>query len=292
METFFLVNPVAGRGHTIKVWKQLQAFFECSGIRYEKALTRAPWHAAELAIKALERGFERLVVVGGDGTLHEAINGTGPGPGHGHLGIIPTGTGSDFPRTLGIPLSPLEAAGVLLSGQVREVDLGRVNGRFFVNVAGVGFDAEVAATVNRGLKFLRGAPAYLAAVLKVLATYRNTPVTLDLDGHRYQGKILLAAVGNARYYGGGLCIVPQAQVDDGLFHLCVAWDLDKLDTLVTLPKVFKGGHVHHPKAWFPTARQVTITSEPPLSVHADGELVGHTPATFDLVPRGLRLLVP
>jgi len=223
LETFFLVNPVAGRGRTIRVWKQLEGFFERTGLRYKAAFTRAPWHAAELAVNALERGFERLVVVGGDGTLHETVNGTGPGPGHGHLGIIPTGTGSDFPRTLGIPLTPLEAARVLLSGRVREVDLGKVNDRYFVNVAGVGFDAEVAAAVNREFKFLRGAPAYLAAVLKVLATYRNAPVTLDLDGQRHQGKILLAAVGNARYYGSGLRIVPEAQVDDGLFHLCVAW---------------------------------------------------------------------
>ena len=260
-------------------------------IVFEEHYTTGHGHASGLAGILEGNGAEKIVIVGGDGTLHEVINGLKKK--EAIIGVIPTGTGNDFCRSIGIPADPRSAISTLSEGRIRKLDLGCVNDSFFINVAGVGFDAQVAQEINTGIRWLTGSPAYLAAVLKLIVTYRNIPLRVILDNHtEIHLKSFPLAVGNAQFYGGGMRIVPYAVPDDGFFHICAAGDVRKRDVLITLPKVFSGKHIGHPLVREYTAKKIEITSECRTALHADGEIIGHLPAKFSILPGKLNLLVP
>lgn len=288
----FIVNKTAGRNRTASLWTQLEPRLRSRQGDFSVFFTSHKGSGSRLAQHAQGLGFNRIIVVGGDGTLHEAVNGIHPGSCQ--IGIIPTGTGNDFCRSLGIPLDPYSSGDYIFDNNLRLVDLGRVNGHMFINVAGVGFDAQVAEKVNTSpmLKALSGTAAYLLGVLVTLVKFRNIPLTVTVDGTDISGRVFLAAIGNARYYGGGMEIVPQAVIDDGLFHLCIARDVNTGDALMTLPKIFTGRHVEHPKVTCVYGENVTITAPKPTVVHADGEIVSVTPATFEILPASLAVVCP
>lgn len=290
MKTAFIINPAAGRGKTQRTWLSIKRLLP-PGMMYEEYYTHGPGHASQLAKKLEQNGIECIVVVAGDGTLHEVVNGLVTGKTI--LGLIPTGTGNDFCRSLGIPIKPETAVRILWDGRIKRLDLGCVNDKFFINVAGVGFDAHVAREVNVNFKWLSGTAAYLAAVFKLLFTYQNLPLKVLLDDNiNLNIRSFLLAVGNARYYGGGMCIVPSAVLDDGYFHICVAGDVDRLSILSNLPKIFKGKHIEHPLVTEYKAKKVNLSSDIPVVIHADGEIVGYLPATLTLLPGRLKFLVP
>jgi diacylglycerol kinase (ATP) len=163
----------------------------------------------------------------------------------------------------------------------------------FINVAGVGYDAEVTANVDKMGMLINGQVTYIAALLKTLVNYRCANVTVTIDNATFDTRILLLAVGNGKYYGGGMKIVPDAVPDDGVFDIVMAVDFSVLETLLTLPKVYSGKHVDHPKARLFKGRSVTVVSrENPLSVQADGEAVGTTPATFRILADAIRVVRP
>ena len=236
----------------------------------------------------MDRGATRVISVGGDGTVHEIVNSIyGKGV---ELGVVPLGTGNDFARTIGTPLDPEQAARVALTGRTSAIDLGQVDGEIFMNVAGVGYDAEVAAEANRMGMLINGQITYITSLLKMLVKYRCADVTIDIDGRAMSGRILLVAVGNGKYYGGGMKITPGAVIDDGVFEIVVAGDLTRLETLMTLPKVYTGRHIEHPKASTHTGRRVRIESRERLSVHADGEIVATTPVEFRILENALQVV--
>lgn len=288
MRTFFIVNPVAGGRRAGQKWLEVSSLL-AREMDVRHAFTERQGHAFDLARKAVDAGFDRVVAVGGDGTTHEVVNGLMEAGGETLLGIIPAGTGNDFPRVMGIPVDYRQASLNLLSGGHRTIDLGMVNDRYFINVGGVGFDAEVAADVNRKRWSSGSTLPYIVSLLKLLATYNNARVSIYLDEAVVEETILLVAVGNSQSYGGGMRVVPRAVVDDGFLDVCVGGNLTKMETLSLLPKVFTGKHLEHPKVRYYTSREVTIESDTPLSVHADGETVGQTPAVFRLFPRRLKV---
>lgn len=302
MKTCFIVNPVAGRGRTVRWWRELEPVLRRELPAAAVHFTDAPGAAVALSRRACEEGYGRIIAVGGDGTVHEVVNGmAGSGS---LLGIIPTGTGNDFARTLSIPRRPSEAARTVVAGHTATVDLGCITAaggsgetreRYFAGVAGIGFDAEVAAEVNRNRRRSwagYGTLPYVLCLLRVLFSYRNAPVSLSLDGRTREAAVLLVAVGNGRAYGGGMRITPLADATDGLFDVCAAGDVGKLEVLLLIPRVYTGRHIHHPKVSYQRAGRVEIECRRPLAVHADGEVVGTTPAAFTLIPRGLRVIVP
>ncbi len=290
MATFFVVNPVAGRGKALYTWQRVQASMDSAGVLYAHALTTGPGHATELAARAVAEGYEACVGVGGDGTLHEmlpALVGTATA-----LGCVPAGTGNDFARTLGIPRQHAAMLAVITEGTRCPIDVPAINGNYFLNAAGVGFDAVVADTVNRQFRKLRGVVPYLLAVLKTLGTYRNAPLEIVLDNQPpRQMRCLLVAAGNGQWYGGGLRICPQADPADGYLDICIAGDLAKPDVLVTLPRLFPGTHISHPKCIYTRARTAQV-SGPPLPVQADGQIVGTLPVTFGITPAALWVMQP
>ncbi len=233
-----------------------------------------------------------MAALGGDGTISEVANGllqVAPER-RCALGVLPGGTGNDFARTLGIPRTPVEAANALFDGETRLLDAGRVNQRYFVNVSGVGFDAEVAREANSIARKVGGIASYVVAILKELWTFSLAPVKLTIDGRTTHRNVLLVAVGNARFCGGGLMLCPAADPSDGAFDVILGEDLTKIETLLLLPRLFNGTHIRHPKVKSYRATKVTVEPERALSIQSDGEIIGTAPVTFELIPRALKVV--
>ncbi|NLL19161.1 MAG: diacylglycerol kinase family lipid kinase [Clostridia bacterium] len=290
MKTAFIINPVAGRGRTAKIWPEIEAAMKSAGEAGDPYFTGGPGDAERLGRELPQQGYQRLLVLGGDGTVHGVLNGLEMEKAQ--IGILPTGTGNDFCRVLGISKQPKEALMQLLQGTTKKVDIGLVNGRRFLNTIGVGFDAEVVRTTNEEYRQLKGTLAYVASLIKVLAKYRNQHLTIETETATFSGKMLLAAVGNGQYVGGGMQLLPKAEIDDGVFHLCLLGDVSKAEVLFNMPKIFSGNHLSHPKVSTLTARKIVINCRRPLTVQADGEIIGETPVEVNILPQALEILVP
>ncbi|MDH7577405.1 MAG: diacylglycerol kinase family lipid kinase [Bacillota bacterium] len=286
-----VVNPAAGRGRTARLWPEIARAMRSAGLHYRVVFTEAPGHGTELAREAALHEAGTVVAVGGDGTINEVVNGLAASgvP----LALIPTGNGNDFCRALGIVEDPLMATLALCTGRYRCLDLGIAGDRYFLNICGIGFDAEVAHAVNNGLRWLSGTPAYFAGIIRTLLSFKPVPLHLTLDGAELETKGLLVAVANGPYYGAGIKIAPKARPDDGFFEVCIIGELSRFELLRTLPLAFRGQHETHPQVKFFRAREVTVSCPVrTLYIQGDGELLGATPASFRIVERGLKVLVP
>lgn len=288
MHYFFIINPSAGRGRAAAAWKELEPLLEAQHVQYGFAMTSGPADATHMARDVVEAGYEAVVGIGGDGTLHEILAGL---PDSGMLGIIPAGTGNDYARNLGIPAKPREALEALLTAVPTRVDRCTVNGRSFLNATGVGFDAKVAKEVQEMSLKAGGAIPYLLALFKQLISHRNTQATLYIDGERLDETVFWVAVGNGSYIGGGMQVCPDARIDDGLLDVCIVGDVGRFEAVANLAKIFKGTHIHHKKVKYLKAHHVRIEG-PSLYCQADGELVGATPVEVTVLPGALTLLVP
>ena len=287
-----VVNPVAGGGRGGRLWPRLGLDVVC-------APTRRPGHARQLAAEAVAAGAERVIAVGGDGTVSEvasALVGTSA-----VLGIVPAGTGNDFASMLRVPRNARAAAQVALAGPVRSVDTGTVERQTredvwvnFVNVAGCGFDAEVVRRIGPMRAAGGGSLAYLGGVLRTLARARPIDLTLVLDDAlRLQRRAVGVAVANGSHYGGGLHIAPRASVDDGWFDVCVVGDVGAAGLLGLLPFLYAGLHAYYPRVEFFRCRSVRIEcATSGVGCQADGELIGELPVTLRLVSRALRVAAP
>jgi diacylglycerol kinase (ATP) len=229
-------------------------------------VTGEPGHATALARKACADGFTHLLAVGGDGTAHETVNGIDrPDVA---LGLVPAGTGNDFARSAGLPFQPLAAVAGLERDRRRSVDLGLCNGRRFLNVAGAGFDAEVARLINEGPRRSRGALPYVATAISLAFRYRSASLRLDLDGETLVQSCLLVAFGNAAAYGGGMRICPRAALDDGLLDVCVVGGIGTGHILRLLPAVFLGRHLRDRAVSYRHARSIDVAGPAAVAVHA------------------------
>jgi diacylglycerol kinase (ATP) len=293
-----ILNPAAGRGQGRSCRAKLEelvrqhvaALPDAAAMHWEIVETRASGDGTRLAAQAVERGATVVVAAGGDGTLGEVVNGVmGSGA---MLGLLPVGTGNDFARNVGLHNDMERAVQTLFHGTPQPIDVGRVHDRWFVNVAGCGFDALVAERVNRGFRYLHGTSAYLAAVMQTLLKLRPAEMRLTLDGESHDVRGLLCAVANASMYGGGMKIAPNARIDDGWLDVCLIADAGRLEFLRAFPRVFAGTHLTHPKVSLFRARTVSIESDPALPLLADGEVIGTTPAEFTLAAGAMPLLLP
>ncbi len=289
-----VVNPVAGRGRTVRGWPRVRTRLAEAGWELEEVRSQSPGHAAELVQDLARTGFDVVLAVGGDGTANEVANGLARAGAleHVQLGLVPLGTANDFAACLGIPQDLEAAAGVLLRARPRRVDLGRVNDRWFVNVAGVGFDAEVARWVNQRSKVVRGTAMYVAGIFRTLARYQPAELEVWLDGVPWNARAFLVAVGNSPAYAGGVRMCPDARPDDGQLEVVRIGDIRKVEVFWILPLLYAGRHLTHPKVARAAAQEVVVDARRPLAVHGDGEPVGTTPARFRVQPQALRVLAP
>ncbi len=295
-----IVNPVAGACSTYRKWPRIRALLQHIGLIFECQYTEGVGHAIELARQATEEGYPYLVAVGGDGTVNEVANGILSVDGRlTSLGVISTGTGSDFVRSAGIPRDPAKACSFLTSSRKMRIDVGVVEycsggeakRRFFVNAAGVGFDATVVEKTERLPKYFGGTIPYIFGLLRSLLGYRNKLVNLGVGDRVEEARILSVVVANGRYFGGGMKMAPYAQLDDSLLDVVIVDDIGKFELLQALPTVYKGSHLAHPKVRMTKVSEVRVESKERILVHADGELLGEAPATFSLKPASLNLVV-
>jgi len=296
-----IVNPAAGAFSTRRKWPIISKLLERIGLPFDFTYTEGVGHAIELARLAASDGYRYLVAVGGDGTVNEVANGIlhSTNAATTALGIVSTGTGSDFVRSVGISRDYTAACSTLTSHQRRSIDVGVVeyqhNGqtfkRFFVNAAGVGFDAAVVKETERLPKFFGGTAPYVGGMLRTLFSYRNKPVVVRVGDEVEEYRVLNVAVANGGYMGGGMHIAPQAELGDSLLDVVIIGDMGKLELLKEFPKVYKGTHVSLPKVRMKKGSQVAIESSEAVLVYADGELLGECPASFRVVPGALSIVV-
>jgi YegS/Rv2252/BmrU family lipid kinase len=258
-----------------------------------------PGHLADLAREAADAGAERLVVVGGDGSVNEVANGVAQRDVE--IAVIARGTGWDFARSQGIPRGIDDAVDVALNGTTREIDLGRVHYHswagtdetgWFANVASVGMSGAIAQRANETTKALGGKISYLLATLSVFSRWRVGEVHVTVGDAIRTGFMHDVIVANGPYLGGGMKICPEAEPDDGVFDVLLIGNLTKRDLMLTLPKTYRGTHLPHPKAEVLRGAAVHVDAPSPLPVELDGEQPGTTPVQFELVPRALRVRVP
>jgi YegS/Rv2252/BmrU family lipid kinase len=299
--TVFLVNPASANGSTGRRWPELARRAAAAGLRGDALLSERRGHLGELAREAALAGAELLVIVGGDGSVNEVANGLAGVTAPPEVAVIPRGTGWDFVRTFGIPRPIDDAVRVALSGASRTIDLGRVTyrswdgretGATFANVASAGMSGAIAQRANETTKALGGKASYLLATLRVFAGWSASEVTLTVGDETRTAPMFDVVVANGRYFGGGMQMCPDAEPDDGLFDVVTIGDVTKRDLVQTMPKIYRGTHLPHPKAELLRGATVTIESRDALPIQLDGEQPGTTPARFEVVRDAFRLRVP
>ncbi len=299
-----IVNPRSGRGLNESTWARVRGALIDGLGELDSAFSAAPRDAAAIARREAGAGRRLIVALGGDGTISEVANGileAGAGT-ETELGIVPRGTGGDFRRTLDLPHDITEAAKRIRDGRARPLDAGRVHFRghagqtlihSFVNVASFGFSSTVATRANASSKRFGGRVAFFAATLRALASYDNTDVWLTIEGRpRERRRVLLAAIGNGRFFGGGMKICPAALIDDGALDLVTVGDFSKGEVLTNIGRLYEGTHLELEAV--ENARVTRVAVEPVESdaripIELDGETPGYLPAVFEILPAALRL---
>lgn len=298
-----IVNPASRGGAGRRVFERLAPRIREALGDVDVEATRAPRDAERIAREAVRAGVERVVVAGGDGTASEVVSGlleAGLGE-RAELGLLPLGTGGDLLRTLGVPRDLDAALQAIAGGSVRRIDAGRVRHRdrdgkdassWFVNVASFGISGLTTELVNRAPKFLGGRLSFLIGTVRAIAAYRPASVELRLDGEPiHEGPLVLGTAANGRFFGGGMCIAPEARIDDGALDVVVIPGFTKARLLAELPRIYRGTHLGVEGV---IARRGRTLEALPLGdapwLELDGEPLGRLPARFEVVPSALRIL--
>jgi YegS/Rv2252/BmrU family lipid kinase len=288
-----IVNPYAGRWKALKSIPAIESALRQEGIPYELVQTEGPEQGTELARQAALDGHSPVVAVGGDGTISEVMNGLVQAAGEGvagPMGIIPRGSANDLPVQLEMPLDVGGACRRLREGRERVIDVGRVNDRYFDNDVGVGFEPQVTIEARK-IEWLRGTLIYIVAVFRALRSYAQPHMNVEWDGGRASGRMLLVSVGNGNVTGGAFRLTPEAVLDDGQLDFVFGTAMSRLQILRFLPLVFSGQHIHRPQVTHGRTTRLTITSEDPLPVGVDGEIISDAHhLEFEIIPRKLRVI--
>lgn len=271
MNTYlFIINPIAGGGIATELKDIIEEVMSKGNHDFEIVMTVKPKEATAIAA---DNDHDVVVAVGGDGTINEVTSGLIK-RGKGVLGIIPAGTGNDFSRSLGIPLNTRQALDLILEGSTKEITVGESNGHHFLNISSAGFDVEVLTNMDMIKRKVKGKFSYVLAVIYTLMKFKKKSVVLNIDGNIYHKNLLLLAVGNGKYYGGGMMVLPNADLFDDYLHICLVKDISNLRALSLFPVLFKGKHLKFTK-YVETykAKNIKITNDSPLLLNIDGEVL-------------------
>ena len=291
-----IVNPSSASGSTGEAWPQIASDLRSQYGAFRVVFTKKRGDAAALASEAARKGAKFIIACGGDGTVSEVANGILSSGKDVELGILPSGTGGDFRRTLEIPSQSREAARILRKGRTVKIDVGRVsfvdhNGneamRYFVGVASCGMSTQVIERVKKEKI------SFAASLLQSAVRTEPTRLAVQLDdSHERHLTVLNLCVANARYFGGGMKIAPDAKLTDGKFDVVGVGDLSALKIFTSAPRVYLGSHLSMPEVSHALARKVSIRAadrNSEVGLEIDGELPGKLPATFHIVPEALRV---
>lgn len=302
-EWLVIVNPNAGNGKGRKDWEHISSGLKNHGLIWAEYFTERKGHAISLSQEAIAAGNRKILCVGGDGTLNEIVNGafnqkicptkdiT--------LGLIPVGTGNDWGRMFGIPLNYEGAIQIIKEGKTMLHDIGMINyyngpekdERYFINIAGLGFESVVVKRTNAQKdKGKSGKAIYFYNLLLSLISYKNTKAEVVIDGVKSEANIFSLNVGNGRYCGGGMRQTPFAVPDDGILDVTIIKGMGRIEIIMNLKILYDGTILNHPKVEGHKCKNVIVRSDSVLYVEADGESLGHTPAEFSIIPSSINIV--
>jgi YegS/Rv2252/BmrU family lipid kinase len=298
-----IVNPNAGKAKGKKDWKKISGLLTAHHISFVSVFTDSKGHAIRLTHEGIADGYRKFIIVGGDGTLNEVVNGIFtqdfcPSTDI-TVALIIVGTGNDWGRMFGIPHHYKEAITIIGNQNIRLQDTGSIEyfhgtsreKRYFLNIAGLGFDAVVVKRTNaQKEKGKKGKALYFLNLLRSLLLYSHTYTELEIDGIKTCQDVFTISIGIGRYSGGGMMQTPQALPDDGLFDITVVKKMRKGDILLSLKKLYDGSILEHPKIEGYTGKVVLIDSDPLIHLEADGESLGHSPIRFEIIPKSIRIV--
>lgn len=304
MEWFVIVNPNAGKRKGEKDWLEIAAQLTAAGIEFVNVFTEHRGHAVMLTRKYVETGYRNIIVVGGDGTLNEVVNGIFT---QAHvpieeitLAMIPVGTGNDWCRMFNIPSDYKQAIKLITRRKIFVQDTGTIKyvsskgiekTRYFINMAGMGFDALVAQKTNKQKDLGKSNPlSYMVNIFSSLFNYSSTKVTILLENEKVVSDIFSMSVGICQYNGGGMKQAPGALPDDGLFDMTLIKPIGKFKIIRNIIKLFDGTFTRLPEVSTFRSSKIIIHSDPPMYMEADGESLGHTPFVFNILPKSLNLV--
>lgn len=306
-----IINPSSASGSTGEAWPRVASDLRSEFGAFQTAFTKVRGDAASIATDAARKGIKLIIACGGDGTISEVANGILSCGRDTELGIVPSGTGGDFRRTLEIPAQSRAAARVLREGRTRRIDVGRISFRdhdggeamrYFVGVASCGLSTKVIRRVKAGgpdwlpentPKWLGGRISFGASLLQTGMRTEAIRLLVQLDdSHERHLLVATLCVANARYFGGGMKIAPEAKLTDGRFDVVGVGDLGAMKIFTSAPRVYLGSHLSMPEVSHALARKVTVRPaerESIVDLEVDGELPGRLPATFQIIPEALRV---
>ena len=294
-----VLNPTAGRGRAEQIEKRIIEFLSRRNIVFQLEKTNGPLHATSLS-NQLSKECDIIVAVGGDGTVNEVA--TGLIGSTASLAIYPIGSGNDFNRIIGISKKLDEAFNTIISGTKKLIDLGKVTiknysgitiVKNFINVLGIGIDAQIAKETKR-IKYLRGLPLYLLAAIKALSTYSpNKYIIIDGDMTREEYVYLLCA-GNGIYEGGGFKMLPNADPSDSKMNICLIKKMSVLNAIPLIPRIITGTHGNHKMISIWVSKSLKVSSKEPFIIHGDGEIFEEDAmeAKIELLPNAITIIVP
>lgn len=298
-----IVNRAAGGGKTERDWPLISQYLKQHGIPFEPHFTNRRLHASIIARNMIKEGYSKIIVVGGDGTMNEVINGLFAqvriNTSEVMLGMISVGTGNDWARMFNIPADYEEAVLTIKQQKTFIQDAGlvsyRKNGkewkRYFINIAGMGFGARVVERSNRMKDKGKSGPfLYFYNIFYSLLRYRAQQAEIEIDGITYDRSIFSMNVGIGKYNGGGMIQVPHAIADDGLYSITLIKRMGKLNVLANIKRLYNGSITTHSKVETYMAKSVQIDGPTRLQIETDGETLGHGPMRFQIIPRSVRVI--
>jgi YegS/Rv2252/BmrU family lipid kinase len=298
-----IVNPNAGNGKGKKDWDKISDLLNNAGLSFDVAFTERKGHAINLTLEALSLGFRKIVTVGGDGTLNEVVNGVFTNKTCATaeivLASIPVGTGNDWGRMFGIPLNYEKAINIIINNKTLLHDIGTIsfyNGteketRYFINIAGLGFEAVVVRKTNiQKDKGHGGKLIYFYNLLTSLLSYKNTRAEITIDGEITHADVFSLNVGNGRYCGGGMRQTPRAVPTDGWLDVTIINGMGKFEIIRNLRILYNGRILQHPKIDGYKCKNIKVSSAAAMYAEADGESLGQTPAEFGIIPDALKIV--
>lgn len=291
-----IVNPAAGGGRASRLWARAAEHLGRHGIDVDARFTSSPRHATELTLAAVDDGYQTIVAVGGDGTVHEVTNGLlASGRSDARLGVVPAGTGMDFIRNIGVRRGVIEAVNRIVRGNVRQIDLGLAEDgseRFFINFAETGIGAAVVAREAASHSRLPGRASFFLASVGAVLKEDQLGGTVSVDGTvAYSGPLTSVVIANGRYFGGGMKIAPRASLNDGLLDVVLLCDFTRAQLLGNIWKIYPGTHTRHPKVLSVQGRTIGVALESATRLDLDGELYDDMPARFRIVSNAVSVLV-
>lgn len=288
MRILVIVNPCAGGGKTLRLLPKIKRWLSESPHKFLFSIPKSPEEMRQEILNASANGIDAIFLFGGDGTVHDAL----PAIATTNLpfGFLSGGRGNDVARNTGIPTDLKKSCNLPPIPPVYQSDLPTINGKPFIGIAYVGFDAEVNGLANEGKGFFNGTLGYTLCVLRALKSFKPFEIEMTIDDHSLRERVMMVSVANGPCYGGGMKIAPQAIMNDGILDICIVKEISKWELLRQFPKVFNGTHISHPKIMMKSGRRIKIISDESRQIFADGEYVGHLPAECMIGSQTIRIL--